>query len=85
MSRWSIASVTLTDEYGDAYPDRVDGRVHLPEIVHEEFIALRLVESTGIAFNELCNMRYDEFRKLALLNKARQWQPQTRNPREKYL
>lgn len=73
------------DDYGDPIPQRDNGTMFIPEDVWPEFYALSLVESTGISYDRLCDMPYDEYYKLASLARAKSWTPATRPKHEKYL
>jgi len=85
VSHWPINHVSFIDEYGDPIPDYGNGSQFLPEDVHEEFVAISLVEPTGYSYGELSNLPYEEFVKLAALARAKRWTPATRNKHDKYL
>lgn len=77
-SQWPIASREPKDEYGyplghpqctiKAQRNYVDTDV--PEEFHNESRALEYVEVLRMSFNEIMDMRYDEFVKVTLLHRA---------------
>lgn len=73
------------DQYGDPVPERASGSMFIPESAWSEFYALQLVETTGMPYSELCNLRYDEYYRISALARAKAWTPQTRPKSEKYL
>lgn len=44
-----------------------------------------MVSDTGLNYEQICELRYDEFYRLASLVRAKRWTPKTRNKCEKYL
>ena len=85
VDQWAINHVDFIDEFGDTIPHRDDGSMFLPEDIHGEFAAMSLVKTTGMSYEALCSLRFDEFRRMAALARANAWTPATRNKHDKYL
>lgn len=83
--QWPINYTQFVDEFGDALPDRGNGSQFIPEDAHGKFVAMSLVESTGLSYKELMGTRYSAFIEMAALARATQWRPATRDRSEKYL
>lgn len=75
----------MCDEYGDPLPIYDNGSMFLPENVHGEFVAMTLVSTTGMSYDSICELSYDEFRRVAAIARAKAWQPKTKNKGDKYL
>ena len=87
MSNWAVnaADFHYIDEYGDRIPNKMDGSIFIPDELKPEFYAISLVEKTGMSYDKVCNLRYDEYYRLSSLIRAKSWTPQTKSKHEKYI